>query len=159
MDRVRKHRRAAGLVASLVLVAGIGAWFLLLLSDDGDLSMGYFGPDKQHQWAQQLVAGLNTHDAEQVPLLRISGKQLTAQKVAIAAVMPAPGCQYELVSVEDRGEQGLNDVPGLTGQNPTYRFDMTVKEFCAGQPTQTRDIGVVAIAEMGYWEPYHFVVD
>lgn len=38
----------------------------------------------------------------------------------------------------------------------THRFDATVEERCPGQSLRTRELGVVAIAEMGYWEPFYF---
>lgn len=157
-----KARRRAVIVAAVVAVVWVGVmgWLYTLLSsyDDGP-SMGYYGPEKQQDWAERLVAGLNTHDSEKVPIGRINGKQLSVQKRTVEAAMPAPGCRYEVVSVEDRGEQAPHDVPGLTGQRSTYRFDMTVEEACTGRQTQTRNIGVMAVAEMGYWEPHYFVVD
>lgn len=70
--------------------------------------------------------------------------------------MPRRGCSYELVAVKDRGEQRAQQVPGLSSTASTYRFDATVKERCPGQSPHTRELEVVAIAEMGYWEPFYF---
>jgi len=42
-------------------------------------------------------------------------------------------------------------------QNSTYRFDITVDERCSATP-RTRVLGVMAIAEMSYWDPFYFVV-
>lgn len=148
-------------VASLIaVVSGLIVWFLTLPSSTDGLSMGDYGPGQQRDWAQRLVEGLNTHDVEQVPVLRSGGTppaQRDAKNRTIEAAMPAPGCRFELASVEDRGEQGMQSTPGGSGVNPTYRFDMTVEQLCPGQQPSTRVLGVMAVAEMGYWEPSHFV--
>lgn len=141
---------------ALVLVAGALVWLLTLPLNSDQLSMGDYGPDKQQDWAGRLVTGLNTHDAEQVPVLRLKGELSTEQRDSIAAVMPAPTCSYALVAVRDRGEQRGQQVPGLPSVASTYRFDATVEERCPGQASRTRELGVVAIAEMGYWEPFYF---
>ncbi|WP_157890529.1 hypothetical protein [Mycolicibacterium goodii] len=159
MGWLKAHRRATVLVMCVAATAGIIAWYLTLPSNDDGLSMGYYGPDKQREWADRLVAGLNTHNADEVPIHRIYGKQLSMQKVAVESAMPAPGCRYDLDSVEDRGEQTDQDVPGLSGQRSTYRFEMTVEQQCAGRQATTRKIGVIAIADMGYWNPFYFVVE
>lgn len=119
--------------------------------------MGDYGPQKQRDWAERLVTGLNSHDVNQVPVLRSNGKLGGAQRETVEAAMPAPGCSYELLSVDDRGEQGRRLVPGLPTENSTYRFDITVDEHCSAT-TRTRMLGVVAIAEMSFWDPYYFVV-
>lgn len=160
MGWMKAHRWIVILAAVFVAaVGGLIVWLLTLPSNDDGLSMGDYGPDKQRDWAERLVVGLNTHDADEVPIHRVYGKQLSSQKNTVEAARPTPGCRYELLSVEDRGKQVGQDVPGLTGQRSTYRFDMTVEEECTGRQTQTQKIGVVAIADMGYWEPFYFVVD
>ncbi|MCB9441102.1 MAG: hypothetical protein H6523_12750 [Mycolicibacterium sp.] len=152
----RVHQRLAALVAGVVTLAVcVTAWFWLSASNDGEAKMGNYGPDKQQEWAERLVAGLNTHDAAQVPVLHIHGHLSNDQQGTIEAAMPAPGCRYALLSVQDRGEQGKQQVPGLDAEKSTYRFDMTVEEQCSAS-YQSRVLGVVAIAEMGYWDPYSF---
>lgn len=151
------HRRVSWIAgAALVVAAAVTLWLLTLLSNSDDLSLGDYGPDKQQQWADRLVTGLNTHDAEQVPVLRLKGGISVEQRASIDAAMPARGCIYELASVKDRGKQRGQQVPGLPSATSTYRFDATVEERCPGQSLRTRELGVVAIAEMGYWEPFYF---
>jgi hypothetical protein len=153
----RVHPKLAPvIVVVVVLVAGVAAWLWVRASDDGVAKLGDYGPDKQRQWAARLVAGLNTRDAEQVPVLRLRGHLSDGQRNSIEAAMPAPGCQYVLLSVQDRGEQSKQPIPGLDSEKSTYRFDMTVEEQC--RPSHpSRVLGVVAIAEMGYWDPYSFI--
>ena len=155
---LKPHRRAVIVVSVLTAVSiGLVVWLCTLQSNNEGLSMGDFGPQKQHDWAERLIAGLNTHDANQVPVLLVNGQLLGAQRGTVQAAVPAPGCYYELLSVKDRGEQGRGPVPGLRTENSTYRFDITVNEQCSGK-TRTRVLGVVSIAEMSYWEPFYFVV-
>lgn len=153
------HRRAWIISAAVVAAAAaaLTAWFYLLASDTNAGSMGDYGPQKQRDWAERLVTGLNTRDVTQVPVLRINGKLRDAQRDTVESAMPAPGCSYELLSVDDRGEQGRRPVPGLSTEKSTYRFDITVDERCSAT-TRTRVLGVLAIAEMSYWDPFYFVV-
>jgi hypothetical protein len=44
----------------------------------------------------------------------------------------------------------------LSSAASTNRFDAAVEELCPEQASRTRELGVVAIAEMGYWEPFYF---
>lgn len=153
------HRRVSWIAAAVLVVAvAVTVWLLTLPSNDDGLSLGDYGPGKQQEWADRLVAGLNTHDAEQVPVLRLKGGLTVEQRDSIDAAMPAIGCSYELASVKDRGEQRAQQVPGMSSTASTYRFDATVEERCAGQSPRTRELGVVAIAEMGYWEPFYFAL-
>ena len=138
-------------------VAAVVIWLRLSASGFDVGSMGDYGPQKQREWAERLIFGLNTHDVNQVPVLRINGQLRGAQRDTVDAAMPAPGCSYDLISVDDRGEQGRQSVPGLPTEHSTYRFDMTVDEQCSAV-TRTRVLGVVAIAEMSYWNPLYFVV-
>lgn len=78
------------------------------------------------------------------------------QRDSIDAAMPATDCSYKLASVKDRGKQRGQQVPGLSSAASTYRFDATVEERCPGHAARTRELRVVAIAEMGYWEPFYF---
>lgn len=121
--------------------------------------MGDYGPGEQWGWAQQLTAGLNTGKAAEVPVLRDHGEMSGAQAATIEAALPAPNCHYTLVSVSDRGEQGRHSTPGRRGENQTYRFDMRVDQHCRTGPPRPRTIGVMAVAEMGYWDPLYFVTD
>ena len=151
------HRRVSWIAAAVLVVAvAVTMWILTLPSNSDGLSLGDYGPDKQQEWADRIVAGLNTHDAEQVPVLRLKGGLSVEQRASIDAAMPATGCRYELAAVQDRGEQRGQQVPGLSTAASTYRFDATVEERCPGQSLRTRELGVVAIAEVGYWEPFYF---
>ncbi|WNG83711.1 hypothetical protein C6A86_008670 [Mycobacterium sp. ITM-2016-00316] len=157
MEWYTAHRRVSWTAAAVLVVAvAVTVWLLTLPSNDDGLSLGDYGPGKQQEWADRLVAGLNTHDAEQVPVLRLKGGLSLEQRDSIEAAMPATGCAYELAAVQDRGEQRGQQVPGLSSAASTYRFDVTVEERCLGQASRTRELGVVAIAEMGYWEPFYF---
>ncbi|MGV0744857.1 hypothetical protein [Mycolicibacterium sp. XJ870] len=161
-DWFSTHRRAVAIMAVLAAVVAAGVvWLYTLPSSSDGLSMGDYGPEKQREWAERLVAGLNTHDANEVPVLRPGGAPSTrqaAQNETVEAAMPAPGCVYQLVSVNDRGEQGEQLDPGATSVNRTYRFDMTVEERCPGGGSRNRVLGVIAIADMSYWQPSYFVV-
>ncbi|MDH6195503.1 hypothetical protein M2272_002143 [Mycobacterium frederiksbergense] len=157
-DWFNAHRSTGAILAVLAaVVVGVGIWAYTLPSSRDGLSMGDYGPDKQSEWAERLITGLNTHDVNQVPLLRTNRLLSVEQSQTSETVMPAPGCGYRLVSVEDRGEQGRQKVLGLPTENSTYRFDMTVEERCPDNQPRNRTIGVVAIAEMSYWEPFYFV--
>lgn len=153
-------RRRIWVISAVVIAAtaaAVAVWLHLSESGSDAGSMGDYGPQKQREWAERLVAGLNTHDVNQVPVLRINGQMRDAQRDTVEAAMPAPGCSYELRSVDDRGEQGRRPVPGLPTETSTYRLDMTVGEQCS-TTTRSRVLGVMAIAEMSYWEPFYFVV-
>jgi hypothetical protein len=160
MGFLRAPRWIVIAVAGVFAVAvGVGAWWYALPSASDGVVMGDYGPETQRDWARRLVVGLNTREAEQVPVWRPSGESPGEQRRAIDHAMPAADCRYDLLSVEDRGAQSAQDVPGLTGPRNTHRFDMTVEHVCPGRPSQHRDIGVIAIADMGYWNPYLLVVD
>ncbi|KRD14196.1 hypothetical protein ASE48_04035 [Mycobacterium sp. Root265] len=157
MEWYSAHRRVSWIALAILIVAvAVTLWLLTLPSNNDGLSLGDYGPDEQQRWADRLVAGLNTQDAEQVPVLRLRGGLSPEQRDSIDAAMPATGCRYELAAVHDRGEQRGQQVPGLSSATSTYRFDATVEEWCPGQSPHTRELGVVAIAEMGYWEPFYF---
>lgn len=149
------------MAAAVVVAAGvaIAVWLWTLPSSADGLSMGDYGPEKQWERAQQLVAGLNTGDVEQVPVLRAGGRLSAAQARTVEAAMPAAGCRYNLVSVSDRGVKPRHHVPGLKGENSTHRFDMTVEQRCSTGAPRPRTIGVVAVAEMGFWGPFLFAVE
>lgn len=158
MEWYSAHRRVSWITAAVLVVAvAVTMWILMLPSNSDGLSLGDYGPDKQQEWADRLVAGLNTHDAEHVPVLRLKGGLSVEQRDSINAAMPATGCTYELAAAQDRGEQRAQQVPGLSSAASTYRFDATVEERCPGRSPRTRELGVVAIADMGYWEPFYFV--
>ncbi|MDO3401878.1 hypothetical protein QWI29_17695 [Mycolicibacterium neoaurum] len=158
MGWYRAHARAfwAAIVALLVVALVAVATWLCRSSEPEGPSLGEYGSDKQQEWAARLVTGLNTHESEQVPVLRLNGQLMSEQRSSVEAVMPARGCRYQLVGVEDRGERGQQDVPGLSTPVSTYRFDAMVDELCEGQAPRAREFGVVAIADMGYWEPFYF---
>ncbi|WP_142386843.1 hypothetical protein [Mycobacterium hubeiense] len=149
-------------VASFLVVIALiaaGAWWLLSVTSDDGPGLGKFGPQEQREKAEELVAGLNTGDVGKVPVARDSwsAEAETAQNRTIEAAMPSPGCRYTLISVVDRGEQGVERVPGATSETRTYRFDMVVDEQCPTQQPRQRTIGVIAAANMGYWNPMAFV--
>lgn len=157
MEWYSAHRRVSWIAAAVLVVAVAATmWLLTLPSNSDGLSLGDYAPDKQQEWSDRLVAGLNTHDAEQVPLLRLKGGLSPEQRDSIEAAMPATDCTYELAAVQDRGEQRGQQVPGVSSAASTYRFDVTVEERCPGQSLRIRRLGVVSIAEMGYWEPFYF---
>lgn len=65
------HRRVSWIAAAaLAVAAAVTVWLFTLPSNTDGLSLGDYGPDKQQEWADRLVAGLNTHDVQQVPVLR-----------------------------------------------------------------------------------------
>lgn len=146
------------LLAVIAIVAAGVWWYLAATSDDGP-GLGKFGPQEQREKAEELVAGLNTGDLGKVSVARDSwsAEAEAAQNRTIEAAMPSPGCRYTLKSVVDRGEQGVERVPGATSETRTYRFDMVVDEQCPGQQPRQRTIGVIAAANMGYWNPMAFV--
>lgn len=153
-------RRLAWILAAVIAAAAAGGvWLWTLPASSDGLKVGDYGPDKQHDWAQRLVTGLNTHDAERVPVLRLDGQLSGEQRKVIQATMPGPGCSYELRSVTDLGQQKAQQIPGLATAQSTYRFDAAVDERCPAQPARPRDIGVLAIVDMGYWEPYYFAAE
>ncbi|MDO3401049.1 hypothetical protein QWI29_13500 [Mycolicibacterium neoaurum] len=160
---LKAHRFAVVVVSAfaLLVIGGAIAAYAFLSRDAGPV-MKEFGPGEQRNWAEKLVAGLNTRDVAQVPVLRSGGEshaRQTAKNRTIESSMPEPGCRFELVSTDDRGEQGRQPVPGSSSENPSYRFDMVVDVNCPGEPTSAKTIGVIAVAEMGYWEPSYFVTD
>lgn len=157
-DWFSTHRSIAVILALLAAaVVGVVVWACSVPSSSDGLSLGDYGPDKQSEWAERLITGLNTRDVNKVPILRTNGVLSADQSQTIDAVIPAPGCKYRLISVKDQGEQGRQQVPGLPTESSTYRFDMTVEERCSENQPRNRTIGVVAIAEMSYWEPFYFV--
>ncbi|AHC27900.1 MULTISPECIES: hypothetical protein [Mycobacteriaceae] len=155
MQWYRAHARASWVALLVVVLVAVASWLWRSSEPDGP-SLGEYGSDKQNEWAARLVAGLNTHEPEQVPVHRVNGQLTSEQRSSIKEVMPARGCMYQLVSVEDRGEQRQLDAPGLSTPVSTYRFNAKVDELCEGQPPRVREFGVVAIADMGYWEPFVF---
>lgn len=54
------------------------------------------------------------------------------------------------------GERRGQQVPRFSLAASTYRLDGGVEERCPGQASRTREFGVVAIAGLGCWEPFHF---
>ncbi|WP_131812788.1 hypothetical protein [Mycolicibacter heraklionensis] len=157
--RFGAYRRALIILVAVTAAIATAAtiWFYLSTSKFDSGSMGDYGPQIQQDWAERLVTGLNTRDVNQVPVLRANGQLSDAQRSTVQSAMPAPGCHYELLAVDDRGEQGRRPIPGLSTENSAYRFDMNLNERCSGV-TRTRVLGVMSIAEMGYWEPFYFTV-
>lgn len=155
---LRIHRKVLvifGMVVVAVVTAIAVSALYMRVTDMDSPKMGDFGPGKQREWADKLIAGFNTHDPDQLPLIH-EGHLPDAQRRSVEAVMPGRNCHYDLVSVTDRGNQGRLPTPDLTGEIGTWRFDMTVEERCP-DTNRTRVIGVMSIAEMGFYDPYYFV--
>ena len=115
----------------------------------------------QQQRAQDIVAGLNTHNPDSVEVFRIEGQPqsdfyLTSITQNITAVLPPSGCQYALQSIEDKGEQlhPAELVPWYgAAVDHASGFDMKLRQECPGQPPTPRTIRVIAIPSGmgGYW--------
>lgn len=164
----RRTLMAAGVIA-VIIVGGAIAWFWYWHIVDsrnpygGHNSYGMrdYTPAMQEKAAKAIVAGLNTRNPDSVDLLRFHGhpeNDVTNKAIAenITTVLPPPGCQYDLLSVQDRGEQ--EDPATLV---PWYgkaveharAFDMKLQQLCPGKQSTPHTIGVVAIPSGmgGYW--------
>ncbi|WP_445168397.1 hypothetical protein ACTXG7_03130 [Mycolicibacterium sp. Dal123E01] len=113
----------------------------------------------QQTAAQSIVAGLNTRNPVNVDLMRDhsgnADREADNARITqnIAAALPPPGCQYSLLSIEDRGEQDPADVPWFGGASRARGFDMKLQELCPEESPTPRTIRVIAIPSGmgGYW--------
>jgi hypothetical protein len=154
------------LTVAVVAAIAAGIAFYLSASDDSPNAMKDYTPQRQQAAAESIVAGLNTHDPKNVPLLRNTSAVPDADadnaqiNANIIAAMPPPGCRYTVASVADRGDQGVQKLPWFS-PHETRRFDMTVHQICPGQTDVERTIGVLAIPSGmgGYWAEASLVVN
>ncbi|TXH15271.1 MAG: hypothetical protein E6R06_33270 [Mycobacterium sp.] len=165
-----KNRRnaviAVGVLFVLILGAGV-AWFGYWSVVDsrnpygGHNSYGMrdYTRDVQEKSANAIVAGLNSGNPDDVDLMRnhsgnadreADNARITAN---IEAVLPPPGCRYELEGIEDKGEQDPAAVPWFGGPTHARGFDMKLRQLCTGGPPTQRTIRVIAIPSGmgGYW--------
>lgn len=155
-------------VLTVMAFAAIAAGIALYLSASHDSvnTMKDYTPQRQQEAAESIVAGLNTHDPKNVPLLRNTSAVPDADadnaqiNANIAAAMPPPECRYTVASVTDRGDQGVQKLPWFS-PHETRRFDIAVHQICPGQKDVERAIGVLAIPSGmgGYWAEASLVVD
>lgn len=168
MPRPTARGTALAGVLIVAVVAAIAAGIALYLpaGDDSVNTMKDYTPERQQQAAESIVAGLNTHDPKNVPLLRNTSAVPDADadnaqiNANITAAMPPPECRYTVVSVTDRGDQGVQKLPWFS-PHETRRFDISVHQICPGQAQVERTIGVLAIPSGmgGYWAEASLVVD
>lgn len=172
MAHMSKTRMAVigvgGIVGVLVIaaVAWFGYWQIVdsrnPYGGHNSYGMRDYTPADQKAAAQQIVAGLNTGNPDNVHLMRNhSGNpdresDNAAIRANIAAVLPAPGCRYVLDAVEDKGEQEqpADLVPWYANAlGHAWGFDMKLRQLCPGQQTTPRTIRVISIPSGmgGYW--------
>ncbi|MDX1874548.1 hypothetical protein SBI67_20705 [Mycolicibacterium sp. 120266] len=153
-------------VSIVAAVAAAGIALYLSADDDSVNTMKDYTPERQQEAAESIVAGLNTHDPKNVPLLRNASAVPDADadnaqiNANIIAATPPSGCHYTVASVTDRGDQGVQKLPWFS-PHETRRFDMTVHQICPGQSEVERTIGVLAIPSGmgGYWAEASLVVN
>ena len=167
INNARKAVLATTGVLAVLVLGGLVGWFWYVHIVDsrnpygGHNSYGMrdYTPEKQESAAKDIIAGLNTRSPDNVELMH---SQSDAINMAIAenitAVLPPPGCQYTLVSIEDKGEQEhpADLVPWFsTIADHAQGFDMKLQQLCPTQPPTPRTIRVIAIPSGmgGYWAP------
>jgi hypothetical protein len=159
---VTKRTRTALVIALALTLACLGGgalWYLYATEDVNPYPMRDYTAETQEKAAQSIVAGLNTHNPDNVDLMRnhsgnpdreADNARITTN---IAIVLPPPGCQYSLVSIEDKGEQDPAAVPWFSGPTQARGFDMKLQQLCPGRQPTRRTIRVIAIPSGmgGYW--------
>jgi hypothetical protein len=158
MPAIKRKRTAvaAGLGLTLICLGG-GIWYLY--EPVNPYPMNDYNNETQEKAAQRVLEGLNTHNPDSVKLMRNhSGnpdREADNARITenIAAVLPPPGCEYGLVSIEDQGEQDPAAVPWFSGTSQARGFDMKLQQLCPGQAPKPRTIRVIAIPSGmgGYW--------
>ncbi|MBB3601689.1 hypothetical protein FHT40_001322 [Mycolicibacterium sp. BK556] len=145
------------LAIALLCLGGAALWYLYATEDVNPYPMKDYNAATQQKAAEAVVAGLNTHNPDNVDLMRIDGQpesdaNLKAITANITPTLPPPGCQYALNGVEDKGEQDPADVPWYH-PSQARGFDMKLQQLCPGQPPTPRTIRVIAIPSGmgGYW--------
>lgn len=164
MNKSNKFRWALGALSAIVLALVVGAViFFFFIPEDDPTSLKTFPADQQQKKAQLIVDGLNTHDVSKVYVVRgnntADAKELASQRQqdeTVQAAMPAPGCQYVLKSVDDKGEQGTKIIPGLTKEHRVWRIELNVAEQCPAQPSRSRTLDLDFIPFMAHWTPVSF---
>jgi hypothetical protein len=153
-------RRAFVTVLAVVfLCSGAVALWYPYATEVNPYPMKDYNAQTQKTAANGIVAGLNTHDPDNVELMRNhSGnpdREADNARITknIAAVLPAPGCEYVLVGVEDKGEQDPAAVPWFSGPTRARGFDMRLRHLCPGRQPTPRTLRVIAIPSGmgGYW--------
>lgn len=158
---------ATGVLAVLVLGGLAGwSWYVHIVDSrnayGGHNSFGMrdYTPEMQEKAAIAIVNGLNTRNPDNVeqiirnhsgdPDREADNARITQN---LTAVLPPPGCQYTLVSIEDQGEQDPAAVPWFSGPTHARGFDMKLQQLCPAQQSTSRIIRVIAIPSGmgGYW--------
>lgn len=161
--KTRKAAIAVGIVLGVVVIAAV-AWFWYWHIVDTNPNGGHnsygmraYTPEVQQKAAESIVAALNTHNPDNVKLLRFRGypDNGAAEKAIddnIAAALPSPDCRYTLISIEDKGEQDPAAAPWYRPQH-AWGFDMKLHQLCPGRQSTPRTIRVIAIPSGmgGYW--------
>lgn len=162
---IRKTLIALGILAAIALAA-LAIYGHILDSRNpygGHNSYGMrdYTPAVQDKAAAAIVAGLNTHNSDNVDLLRFHGHpESDGNNKAIAenitAVLPPPSCQYTLLGTKDEGEQQhpAELVPWYsTIVEHAWGFDMKIQQICPGIQPTPRTIRVIAVpgGMGGYW--------
>lgn len=160
MPSLTKRARVIVVIAlgfTLICLGGVAVCYLYANEDVNPYPMKDYNAETQQKAAQSIVAGLNTHNPDNVDLFRIDGQPdsdtyLKAVTANITAVLPAPECQYVLNGVTDQGQQDPAAVPWYRPSR-ARGFDMKLQQLCAGQQPTPRTIRVIAIPSGmgGYW--------
>lgn len=138
------------LALALACAVGVALWYLDATEGANPSPMKDYDAETQQKAAQAIVAGLNTHNPDDVELIRNSGgepdRATDNARITenIAAVLPQPGCRYSLIGVEDMGEQDPAAVPWFH-PSQARGFDMHLQQLCPGQPPTPHTIRVIAI--------------
>jgi len=168
MSKTRKAVIAGGVVVGVVVIALVALFGYLYVIESrnpygGHNSYGMrdYTPEVQEKAAQEIVAGLNTGNPDNVWLLRFHGNPESDAKNAliranITAVLPAPGCRYVLDGIDDKGEQEhpAELVPWYANAvDHAWGFDMKLHQRCPGEQPTPRTIRVIATPSGmgGYW--------
>jgi len=163
---------AVGMLVALVTFAGtawFGYWHIIdsrnPYGGHNSYGMRDYTAETQQRDAREIVAGLNTHDPDQVDVFRFHGRpdndalnnaSLQAIRENVTAVLPAPGCQYVVDGIEDKGEQDrpADLVPWFRNiVEHAWGFDMKLRQLCPGQPPTPHVVRVIAFAPGvgGFW--------
>jgi hypothetical protein len=155
----RRKLTAIAVAFTLICIGGGALWYLYATEIVNPHPMKTYTPDVQEKAAKGIVARLNTHNPDNVELMRNHSGDLDREadnaQIAknIAAVLPPPGCEYTLVGIEDKGEQTPAAVPWFSGPSQARGFDMKLQQICPGKGPTPRTIRVIAIPSGmgGYW--------
>jgi hypothetical protein len=165
MSKARKAVIAGGVVAGAMVIAWValfGYWYVVdgrnPYGGHNSYGMRDYTPEVQEKAAQEIVAGLNTGNPDNVWLLRFHGNVQSDAKNAliranITAVLPDPGCQYVLDGIQDKGEQDPAGAARWHQREHAWGFDMKLRQLCPGQQPTPRTVRVIATGpgEGGFW--------